>query len=110
MTFPITTNIAKGDSSPVWHFGHLDADGNQLSLASGYTCKVAVEGTAIARTITARTADDLYYLVSLTAAETATLTVDQVYNVGMQLENPSYSPALVQERRERIFIQSNIVP
>ena len=104
-----TDNVAKGDSSPVYRLGHLDADGNQLNVSAGYVCKMAVEGTAIARTITDLSDDDFFFLVSLTAAETATLNEDRCYIIGMQLENPSYLPALVQEQRARIFVKSNIV-
>lgn len=105
----ITENIAKGDTSTVWRLGHLDADGVNLDVSAGYVCKMAVEGTVIARTITAISDDNLYYLVSLTAAETATLAENRTYMVGMQLENSSYTPALVQETRQRIFITPNIV-
>lgn len=106
----IADNVAKGDSGPVWMLDHIDANGNQLSLASGYTCKMAVEGTLISRTITDRSEDNLYYLISLTAAETATLIQGLTYTVGLQLENATYIPALVKEVRQRIFIDSNIVP
>lgn len=106
---PICTNVSKGDSSPVWLFGHLDANGVNLNLSTGYTCKMAVKGTEIARDITTLADDNLAFLVSLTAAETATLTVGEAYVVGMQLENAAYTPALVMERHERIFIIDNVV-
>lgn len=106
----LVDNVTAGDSGPVWMLDHLDASGNQKDLSSGYVCQIAVEGTAISRTVTVRSADNKTFLIALTTAETATLVVGETYTAGLQLRNDAYEPPLLMEAKRRIFILENVVP
>lgn len=65
--------IYQGET-PMWLVGHdTDGNGTMANLSSGYTCQIKVLGTAIDRAVTFLSADNFYFMASLTAAETAAL-------------------------------------
>lgn len=78
-------SIHQGDT-PAWNVGHdTDGSGTMANLSSGYTCKIKVVGTSIDRSVTALTTDNLYFIASLTKAETSALEVGN-YIVAVQIE------------------------
>lgn len=77
--------IFQGDT-PSWLIGHdTDGAGALANLSSGYTCSIKVVGTSIDRSVSTLSDDDLYFVASLTKAETAALEIGN-YIIAVQIE------------------------
>lgn len=103
-----------GDTSDVWEVGFVtSAPGVRpvvlADLTEGFTCRIAVKDSAIAREVTVRTADDLRFRAWLTPAETAQLGPGE-WTVGIELRNPALVPPLVKEVHRKLWIHPEAVP
>ena len=79
-------SLVAGDSGTSWEVG---VEG-EASVA-GYTCRISVVGTAIARNVVTTSDDGSAFVVQLLPAETATLRPG-VHTLGVQIDNlPSFS-------------------
>ena len=101
--------VAKGDTSPIWRVGHLDADGNELTLDGNYSCTIAVKGTAISRAVIEKDADSKRFLAALAAVETDQLEAGKSYTVAVQLDNGATTPPLSTERCFTLFIKEGVI-
>lgn len=110
--------IKQGNLGPVWRVGvqTFDASGVAISgsfedLSANYTCTVAV-ATAIPpieRTVTRLSSDNTRYLVQLTGAETATMSVGN-HTIAIEVENTTVVPPFrIEEHVELIIEEEHIV-
>lgn len=108
------TSLFIGDSSPIWEVAfQTSAEGvtpiELATLDGTYSCRIAVQGTAIDRAITEKTADNKYFRAWLTPAETLQLTPG-IKMVGIQIKNDSLTPPLVLEYQVVLNVSQGIVP
>jgi len=86
-----------GDVTDIWEIGfQTSEDPDPLVLADldvNFTCKVAVQGSAIDRAVTVKTGDNKRFRVWLTAAETEALGRGD-HRVAIQLRNDTLAPPL----------------
>ena len=92
-----------GDTSDILELGvqlSPERAGRRIlaTLDGNYTCKIGIKDGAINRSVTEKTADDLYFRGWLTPAETGSLTVGD-YILGMQISNPTTTPPIVKEKQ-----------
>ncbi len=104
----LPTNLYRGDTGPVWHVGYFDDAANDWADISGadYVCALAVVGSGSPRTIVARTADNKFFVASLSAAETAALVEGVTYDVRIQISNATLNPAMSKEISYPVFVLS----
>ncbi len=104
----LPSNVFKGDTGPVWNVGHFDESANDWADISGveYVCNLAIVGTAVSRAIVARTADNKFFVASLTTAETASLVEGVTYDVRVQISNATLNPAMSKELSFPVFVLS----
>ena len=104
----LPANIFRGDTGPVWNVGHFDESANDWADISGvsYVCNLVIVGTAVSRAIVARTADNKFFVASLTTAETAGLVEGVTYDVRVQISNATLNPAMSKEISFPVFVLS----
>lgn len=74
---------------------------------TGYTCNIAVAGTAIMREVTVTSGR--YFVVQLTPSETGELDAGQSYRLGVQLSNPSFDVPFVKELHFSVKVEEQLV-
>jgi hypothetical protein len=94
--------IVQGDTGPTWMIGIVG-----VSNLTGYTCKMAVKGQSISRSVT-EVASSRFY-VTLTPAETGGLPLGS-HVVAIELANSILIPPFVRETHLDIQILEQIVP
>jgi hypothetical protein len=104
----LPTNLYRGDTGPVWHIGHFDDAANDWADISGadYVCTLVIVGPGTTRLIVARTADNKFFVASLTAAETAAMVEGVTYDVRVQISNATLNPAMSKELSFPVFVLS----
>ncbi len=103
----LSTSINLGDTGPVWHVGYEASDGSWTNLSdSGWECKIKVIGGPAERTVVAKTADNQFFVVALSSAETSALAVGGFYDVRVQISNATLNPALSKEISFPVYILS----
>lgn len=104
----LPTNVAIGDTGPVWQVGHFEDQANDYAtLDSNYTCRLAVIGTAISRAVAVKTADSKFFVAALTAVETAALVRGGLYDVRVQIENLTLVPPMSKEIQFLVFMKNS---
>jgi hypothetical protein len=107
----LPTNVAIGDTGPVWQVGHFEDQTNDYTvLDGGYSCRLAVVDTAISRVVAVKTDDSKFFVAALTSAETSGLVRGQIYDIRMQIENATLVPPMSKEVKFLIFTTNGGVP
>lgn len=93
-------SLVAGDSGVIWEMG---VDGE--TDLTGYTCRIEVPGTDIARDVTDTNGDGSAFLVQLLPAETATLRPGG-HILGVQIDK---LPAFSRESQIAVTVRAGVV-
>lgn len=99
-----TFEIIQGDLSDLIKVGLSD----NSSMDSNYACTMKVQGTAITRTITDKTDDNVYFIVQIEPDESATLRPGP-YKLAVRITNDTLTPEFSRETQIDMDVREKVI-